>query len=78
MLYPYRKVKKRHPHFLLIKAFDSAFERPGFFSLVFVLCAGGQATLIYLSGVSNKKLYWAGVVSISLAEGGSLSSKEHC
>lgn len=65
------------PQSMLIKAFDSAFERPGFVSLEFVLCAGGQATLIYLSGVSSEKLYWAGVVFVSLAEGGSLSSKEY-
>jgi len=63
------------PHFMLIKAFDSAVERPGFLSLVFVLCAGGQATLIYWSGVSSEKLYWTGIVLISLADDGSLPGK---
>ena len=62
------------PHFVLIKAFDSAFERLGFLSLVFILCAGGQATFIYVSGVSNEKLYWTGAVFISLAEGGDRKS----
>lgn len=65
-----------HPHFTLIKAFDSSFEIPGFLSLVFTLCAGGQATPTW-PGVTSEKLCWTGAVFICLAEGGPLSSKEH-